>query len=473
MALGQGAMAAAAPRMGDAATAWWAGEGEPGFQTHPARAKHVIFLHMAGSPPQHDLWDHKPMLRRYDRKPCPEAWLEGERFAFIKGHPEILASPYRFSRFGETGTEVSELLPFTSQVVDKLAIVRSMHTEQFNHAPAQMFLHTGAPQFGRPCLGSWALYGLGSENRDLPGFVVMVSGGKLPSAGKSVWGNGFLPTGFQGVKLRSTGSPVLYLEDPEGMDRELRRTTLDALGDLNALGARVHGDPETAARTERFELAFRMQAEVPRVADLSAESPETLALYGAQPGAQSFANNCLLARRLVEQGVRFVQLFDWGWDNHGTNPSDDIITQLPLKCRETDRPIAALIADLDRRGLLDETLIVWGGEFGRTPLNEARNGSKFLGRDHHPHCFTMWMCGGGAQAGARVGATDELGYHVAEDPVHVHDLQATILHLLGINHEKLTHRFQGRDFRLTDVAGRVVPQLLASSAGVTAARGPR
>ena len=439
----------------------WLAQDRP-YLTHPPRAKHVIFLHMAGSPPQHDLLDPKPELRKYDGKKCPAEWLDGERFAFIKGHPKILASPYEFSKVGETGTEVSELLPYFAQVVDKVAIVRSMRTDLFNHAPAQMFLYTGFPGFGRPSMGAWVQYGLGSLNRDLPGFVVLVSGGKVPSAGKSVWGNGFLPTQHQGVKLRSQGDPVLFLANPDGMDRAGRRRSLDLIGGLNREAMDRHGDLETAGRTEQYELAFRMQAAVPEVGDISREPPSILEMYGAQPGAGSFANNCLLARRLVEHGVRFVQLFDWGWDTHGTNPSDDIITQLPKKCRETDRPIAALLLDLEQRGLLDETLVVWGGEFGRTPLNEERNGSTFLGRDHHPHCFTMWLAGGGVRAGARIGATDALGYYVIRDEVHVHDLQATILHLLGVDHEKLTYRFQGRDFRLTDVAGHVVKPLMGS-----------
>jgi hypothetical protein len=425
------------------------------------RAKRVIYLHMAGSPPQHDLFDHKPKLRELDGQLCPKELIENERFAFIKGHPKILGSPYRFRRCGESGAELSELLPHLATAVDRLAIVRSMHTDQFNHAPAQMLMHTGGAMFGRPSMGAWLLYGLGTENRDLPGFVVLVSGGKVPDAGKSVWGSGFLPTQYQGVEFRAAKDPVLYLGDPEGMDRAGRRRSLDALGALNGIELSASGDPEIETRIAQYELAFRMQMAVPGTVDLGDESPRTLAMYGAELGASSFANNCLLARRLVERGVRFVQLFDWGWDNHGTGRTDDLMHQLPLKCAETDRAIAALLLDLEQRGLLDDTLVVWGGEFGRTPMNEERNGSKFLGRDHHPHCFTMWLAGGGVRAGAVVGATDELGYHVVEDPIHVHDLQATILHLLGLDHEKLTYRFQGREFRLTDVAGRVVRKLLA------------
>ena len=425
------------------------------------RAKRVIYLHMAGSPPQLDLFDPKPTLDAHDGEPCPEEMLADERFAFLEGHPTLLASPYRFAPAGQSGLQVSELLPHFRRVADKVLVVRSMHTEEFNHAPAQLFLHSGSPRLGRPSMGSWLTYGLGSENADLPGFVVLVSGGKTPSAGKSVWGSGFLPSVHQGVQCRTRGAPVLYLEDPEGMDRAGRRRSLDALAELNRLSHEETADPETLARIEQYELAFRMQTSVPEVMDIGRESAETHALYGSTPGGESFANNCLLARRLVEEGVRFVQLFDWGWDAHGTGPHDDLIVQLPKKCRETDRPIAALLIDLERRGLLEETLVVWSGEFGRTSMNERRNGSTYLGRDHNPHGFTVWLAGGGVKAGYVHGETDELGYRVARDPVGVHDLQATILHLLGLDHERLTYRFQGRDFRLTDVFGNVVQDWLA------------
>jgi hypothetical protein len=425
------------------------------------RAKSVIYLHMAGSPSPLDMFDPKPKLRELDGQPCPESLFAKERFAFIKGVPRMLGSPHPFVRCGETGTWLCELLPHLGRVVDRLTIVRSMHTEQFNHAPAQLLLHTGGPRLGRPSMGAWVTWGIGSANRNLPGFVVLVSGGKTPDAGRSVWGSGFLPTAWQGVQLRSEGEPVLYLGDPPGIDRARRRRSLDALRDLNELNLDSAADPEIETRIAQYELAFRMQMEVPEVADIAREPPDVLALYGAEPGASSFANNCLLARRLVEHGVRFVQLYDWGWDLHGTSPTDDLMTQFPKKCRQTDRPIAALLLDLERRGLLADTLVVWSGEFGRTPMNEERNGSKLLGRDHHPHCFTAWLCGGGAKPGLSYGATDELGYHVAENPVHVHDLQATILYLCGIEHERLTYRFQGRDFRLTDVAGRVVHEILA------------
>ncbi|MCL4218791.1 MAG: DUF1501 domain-containing protein, partial [Candidatus Hydrogenedentes bacterium] len=355
------------------------------------RAKNVIYLHMAGSPPQQDLFDYKPKLKEYDGQPCPEDMLEKERFAFIKGHPKILASPYEFAQYGQGGAWVSNLLPHFQRITDDVTVVHSMYTDQFNHAPAQLFLYTGSPRLGRPSMGSWVTYGLGTENENLPGFVVLVSGGKTPSAGKSVWGSGFLPTVFQGVQCRSEGDPVLYVSDPPGMDRDVRRRSLDTLQALNELHSAQDGDPETRTRISQYELAFRMQMSVPEVMDLAKETPETLAQYGATPGSGSFANNCLLARRLVEKGVRFVQLFDWGWDTHGTGPSDDIVTQLPKKCGEVDRPVAALVTDLKQRGLLDETLVVWSGEFGRTAMNEERNGSTFLGRDHHPHCFTIWM----------------------------------------------------------------------------------
>ncbi len=436
-------------------------DGGAGIAGPARRAKRVIYLHMAGSPPQQDLFDYKPKLNELDGQKCPEELLEKERFAFIKGHPKILGSPYSFAQHGQSGAWVSELMPHLAGSVDDVMFIRSMFTDQFNHAPAQLFLYTGSPRLGRPSMGSWLVYGLGTENENLPGFVVLVSGGKTPSAGKSVWGSGFLPTVYQGVQCRSEGDPVLYVSNPEGVDRSVRRRTLDALKEMNEHQHARTGDPETLSRISQYELAFRMQMSVPEVMDLSLEPEATRAMYGAEPGKASFANNCLLARRLVEQGVRFVQLFDWGWDTHGTNPTDDLMHQLPKKCRETDRPVAALLRDLKQRGLLDDTLVVWGGEFGRTAMNEERNGSKLLGRDHHPHCFTMWMAGAGVRAGHIHGATDELGYRITEGGVHVHDLQATILHLLGIDHESLTHRYQGRDFRLTDVHGKVVRELLA------------
>jgi hypothetical protein len=439
--------------------------GEP-LQGFPAphfapKARRIISIHMAGSPPQQDLFDPKPLLDELDGQPCPDDLIDGETFAFIKGHPKILASPYKFRRHGSCGMEISELMPHLGEVADEICLIRSMHTDQFNHAPAQLFIYSGSSRFGRPSMGSWLTWGLGSMNRDLPAFIVFVSGDKTPSAGKSVWGSGFLPSVHQGVQCRTSGDPVLYLGDPPGIDRETRRRTIDAIQGLDRIAAERDEDAETLTRIEQYELAFRMQTSVPQVMDISHEKPSTLADYGAEPGTSSFANNCLLARRLIEQDVRFVQLFDWGWDTHGTAPHDDIITQLPKKCAETDRPVAALIRDLKQRGLLDDTLVIWTGEFGRTAMNEERNGSKFLGRDHHPHCYSMWMAGGGVRSGHVHGETDQLGYRISKDPVSVHDLQASILHLMGIDHLQLTYPYQGRDFRLTDVHGKVVPGILA------------
>ncbi|MEW4490100.1 DUF1501 domain-containing protein [Thalassoglobus sp. JC818] len=425
-----------------------------------AKAKSVIYLHMAGSPPQHDLFDYKPKLVEMTGKECPAEVTKGERFAFIKGTPKLLGTPHKFSQHGESGAWLSDVLPNLAKSADDLCFVKSMHTDQFNHAPAQLLLYTGSPRQGRPSMGSWVTYGLGAENENLPGFVVLISGGTSPSAGKNAWGSGFLPSVYQGVQCRSKGDPVLYVSNPDGMDRNVRSLTIDSIGELNRLQAEQFGSPETLTRIAQYELAFRMQVSVPEVMDIAAEPKHIQEAYGAQPGEASFANNCLLARRLVEQGVRFVQLFDWGWDFHGNSVQNDIKLSLPDRCKPMDQAVAALIQDLKERGLLDETLIVWSGEFGRTPLNEERNGSKFLGRDHHPHCYTIFLAGAGIKPGTTYGATDELGYFVAENPVHVHDLQATILHQLGFDHTKLTYRFQGRDYRLTDVHGHVVDELL-------------
>ena len=428
----------------------------------PAKAKQVIYLHMAGSPPHLDIFDYKPELVKRDGQPCPPSFLKGKQFAFTSGVPKLLGTPRKFSQHGQCGTWLSDAVPHFRKVVDDLAIVKSMHTDQFNHAPAQLFLYTGSPRMGRPSLGAWAMYGLGSENRNLPGFVVLVSSGSNPSAGKSVWGSGFLPSVYQGVQCRSKGDPILFVSNPKGLSRELRRMSLDALNDLNRMQAETFHDPETDTRISQYELAFRMQVSVPEVMDISRETQSTLNAYGAQPGESSLANNCLLARRLVEQGVRFVQIFDWGWDFHGTNPREDIRDGLTNKCSKMDQPVAALIQDLKERGMLDETLVIFGGEFGRTPFREGRTAKgKILGRDHYPDCFSMFLAGGGVKAGQTYGASDELGFSVAENPVGIHDFQATILHLLGFDHERLTHRFQGRDFRLTDVHGQVVPALLA------------
>jgi hypothetical protein len=428
-----------------------------------AKAKHVIYLHMSGAPPQQDLFDYKPELVKHNMQPCPDSLLKNQRFAFIKGHPKLLGSPYKFAQCGESGAWVSELLPNFKELVDDAAIIHSMQTDQFNHAPAELFIYTGSPRAGGAALGSWVTYGLGSENQDLPGFVVLISGGTDPTGGKALWSTGFLPSVYQGVQCRTSGDPILYVSNPKGMDRSTRRQTLDALRQLNEFELSQFGDPDTLTRINQYELAFRMQMAVPEVMDIAHEPESVRSRYGAQPGAGSFANNCLLARRLVERGVRYVQLYDWGWDCHGTGAGDDIVQHLPQKCKEVDRPIAALMKDLRDRGLLEETLVIWGGEFGRTSMNEARGGSTFLGRDHHPHCFTIWMAGGGIKGGTRLGATDDLGYFITEDTMSVRDLQATILHLLGLNAWKFTYPYQGLHQRLIgpEGEGKVRKELLA------------
>lgn len=425
------------------------------------RARRVIYLHLTGSPPHLDLYDYKPQLVKHDDEDCPESFLKGKRFAFTSGTPKLLGTRRTFQQCGEGGMWLSDAIPHLHGVADEICMINSMTTDQFNHAPAELLLLTGSPQSGRPSMGSWVTYGLGSENENLPGFVVLISSGVQPNGGKNSYGSGFLPSVFQGVQCRSKGDPVLYASDPPGMDRDLRRRTLDALSDLNSLQAQELGHPETLTRIAQYELAFRMQTAVPEVMDISRESAETIADYGAAPGTASFANNCLLARRLVEQGVRFVQLFDWGWDFHGTGPGEDIRDGLTNKCATMDKPVAALIKDLKQRGLLEDTLIICGGEFGRTPFREGRTAKgELLGRDHYPDCYSMWMAGGGTKGGYTHGASDELGFSVASGKVHVHDLQATIMQALGFDHTKLTHRFQGRDYRLTDVHGQVVTQLL-------------
>ncbi len=429
----------------------------------PAKAKRIIYLHMSGSPPQHDLFDYKPELIKISGKPCPDSFLAGERFAFIKGHPKCLGTQYKFAPHGRSGTLVSELLPNIARHVDDIAVVKSMWTDQFNHAPAELLLHTGNPIAGKASMGSWVTYGLGSENQNLPGFVVLVSGGTDPTGGKSLWSSGFLPSVYQGVQCRSSGEPILYVTDPKGMSRDTRRRSLDALRSLNEAELATFGDPETLTRINQYELAYRMQVSVPEVMDIAKEPKKTIEMYGATPGGASFANNCLLARRLVEKGVRFVQLFDWGWDMHGTDPTSDLVTGLPKKTKEMDQPVGALLDDLKRRDMLKDTLVVWGGEFGRTPLNEERNGSKFLGRDHHPHAFTVFLAGGGIKPGISYGTTDELGYRIVDKKVHVHDLQATILHQLGFDPHKLSYPYQGLNQRLIGPAEepKVIHELIA------------
>ncbi|HMP79901.1 MAG TPA: DUF1501 domain-containing protein [Pirellulaceae bacterium] len=428
------------------------------------RAKSVIYLHMAGSPSQLELFDYKPELARRHMQPCPDSLLANQKFAFIQGHPLLLGPQVEFAPAGEEGRLFSNLIPHLAKVADELTIVHSCVTDQFNHAPAQLYLLTGNTRFGYPSFGSWVTYGLGSENQNLPGFIVLVSGGNAPDSGKAVWGSGFLPGVHQGVQCRSYGSPILFLDDPPGMSREMRRASLDALQRLNELHHFEYRDPETQTRIEQYELAFRMQIAAPEVMDISRETQTTLDMYGAEVGRTSLANHCLLARRLVEQGVRFVQLFDWGWDVHGTGSHDDLVTHFPKKCGEMDRPVAALIQDLKQRGMLDETLVIWGGEFGRTAMNEARGGSTFLGRDHHPHAFTMFFAGGGMRRGFDYGQTDDFGYFVTDNKVTVRDLQATLLHVLGLDPYHLSFPFQGLNARWigpTD-EGRIQYDLLES-----------
>jgi len=434
------------------ASGWAVGDRRPPGPHHKPRARSVIYLHMSGSPPQLDMFDNKPRLRELHGSLCPKSFIEGKRLAFIKGHPTLLGSPYSFGRYGKSEAEVSELVPHMGQIMDEATLIRSMYTDQFNHGPAELRLFTGDQDVGAAAMGSWASWGLGTENRNLPSFVVLTSGGTDPSAGKSVWSSGFLPSAHQGVRLRGSGDPILYVTDPKGMDRDLRRRTLDALAALNQRRAEQQGDPETEARISQYELAFRMQASVPELMDIGRESEDVHALYGSQPGQASFANNCLLARRLVESGVRWVQLYDWGWDTHGTGSGDDLLTALPKKCGETDQAVAALVQDLDRRGLLDETLVVWGGEFGRTSMNEARGGSTYWGRDHHPGCFSLWMAGAGIHRGRIVGRTDELGYEIEEGAISVNDLQDTIMYLMGVDTHQLRYPYQGLDRRLIGVA---------------------
>lgn len=426
----------------------------------PGKAKSIIYLFMAGAPSQVDMFDPKPTLVKFDGDLCPEELLKGERFAFIKGRPRLLGSPFKFEQVGKSGQYISELLPHLKTVADDISVIRSMKTDQFNHAPAQIFMNTGHQLPGRPSMGSWLTYGLGTENKDLPGFVVLISGVNNPDGGKSCWGSGFLPTLYQGVEFRSKGDAVLFVSDPEGMTRDIKRNALDALKDLNQMRLQETHDPEIETRISQYELAYRMQSSVPELMDISKEPQAVQEAYGTEPGKASFGNNCLLARRMVERGVRFVQLYHRGWDHHGSDESNDIKHGLPELCRQTDKAAAALITDLKQRGLLDSTIVVWGGEFGRTPMKEGRGGVGFPGRDHHPRAFSMWVAGGGFKGGVSHGQTDELGYNVLEDPVTAHDLHATILHQLGLDHTKLTFRSMGRDFRLTDVYGNVIDKLL-------------
>jgi hypothetical protein len=420
------------------------------------KAKRVIFLFMAGAPSHLELFDYKPQLAKFNGSLPPPELLKGYRAAFINPNSRLMGSKFKFAKYGKSGIELSELLPHLAKQVDDITVVKSMVTDAFNHAPGQLLMNTGTMQFGRPSMGAWTLYGLGSEAKDLPAFVVFSSGKKGPSGGNSCWGSGFLPTVYQGVQFRSSGDPVLYLSNPKGVDAAEQRETLDSINSLNKMHQDVTGDPEIATRINSFEMAFRMQTSAPELMDITKESKETLALYGAEPGKPSFANNCLLARRLVERGVRFVQLYHEAWDQH-----DHLVEDISENCRDTDQACAGLIQDLKQRGMLDDTLVIWGGEFGRTPMVQTNAMGAANGRDHHPNAFTMWLAGGGVKRGFSIGESDDLGFKVAQDEVHVHDLHATILKLLGFDHTKLTFKFQGRNFRLTDVHGNVVEKMLA------------
>ena len=417
-----------------------------------AKAKRVIYLFQAGGPSHLEMFDHKPELAKWDGKLPPPELIKGYRSAFITPNSTLLGPKFKFARHGQSGAELSEIVPHLAKVADDIAIVKSMHTDAFNHAPAQIMMNTGSQMFGRPSFGSWATYGLGSETQDLPAFVVFSTGGKGTSGGASNWGSGFLPSVYNGTLFRSTGDPVLYLSNPKGMDDEVQRDSLATIKKLNQKKLDSVGDPEIATRINSFEMAYKMQSSAPDLMDLSKEPKHILDLYGVEPGKVNYASACLLARRMIERGVRFVQIFHESWDQHG-----GLVGDLKKNCKNTDQASAALVMDLKQRGLLEDTLVIWGGEFGRTPMVQGGND----GRDHHPNCFSMWMAGGGIKPGLTLGESDDFGFNATKDKVHVHDLHATLLHLLGFDHTKLTYRFQGRDFRLTDVHGEVVEKLLA------------
>jgi len=425
----------------------------------PPKVKNIIYLFMAGGPSQLEMFDYKPKLKEFDGKVAPDELIKGRRFAFMdtftKNPPRLLASHREFQQYGKSGIYVSSLLPHIASITDDLTMIHGISTENFNHAPAKCFMNTGSIRFGRPSMGSWITYGIGSESQDLPGFVVLQSGPRGPRGGAALWSSGFLPTAYQGVPFRSGGDPILDLSTPIGVPAKSQEQTLAAVRDLNQIKMDETGDSEIATRIAAYEMAYRMQTSGPELIDFTRESPETLERYGAEPGKATYANNCLLAARLVERGVRFVQLYHTDWDHHA-----DIGQPLDQVCKEIDQPTAALIRDLKRRGLLDHTLVVWGGEFGRTPMGEGREEAK-MGRNHHIDAFTMFMAGAGVRPGTQVGETDELGFSRTGDPIDVHDIHATLLHLMGLNHTKLTFTFQGRPFRLTDVSGRVVDKLLA------------
>ncbi len=420
------------------------------------KAKAVIHLFMAGAPSHLELFDNKPTLVKYDGKPLPPSVIGGQRYAFIRPDANVMAPRFKFARHGQCGMELSEMLPHLAKITDEISLIKSVHTDQFNHAPAQIFFNTGFSQPGRPSIGSWATYGLGCATRDLPAFMVMSTGSGV-SGGSANWSSGFLPTSFTGVRLRNQGEAILDVSNPKGIDARLQRSTLDAIQSLNQQNLATLGDPEIQTRMDSYEMAFRLQTSAPELMDLKSESPATLAMYGCDPAKPSFARACLLARRMVERGVRFINIYHEGWDAHS-----DVEGNVRKNCKETDQASAALVMDLKQRGLLDETLVVWGGEFGRTPMVETNPTlGRSQGRDHHPQAFTLWMAGGGIRGGLTYGATDEMGFHVTENPVHIHDIQATMLHCLGLDHERLTYEYQGRRFRLTDVFGKVVQPLLA------------
>ncbi len=429
-----------------------------------ARAKRVIYLHMIGAPSQLELFDYKPELEKYDGKDCPQEYLEGNRFAFIQGTPKMLGPQYPFQQHGNSGMWVSDRLPHFAKHVDDVCFIKTMSTDQFNHGPAQLMVHTGQSRIGYPSIGSWVTYGLGSENQDLPGFIVLLSGGRQPRVGKALWSGGFLPSVYQGVHCRSKGDPVLNITNPKGESRTERRALLDALRKLNEQSHQTFGHPETLTRIAQYEMAFRMQTAAPEAMDISQEPAHIQDLYGAQPGKESFANNCLLARRLAERGVRFIQLFDWGWDSHGAAQSEALNGGFQDKCEQADQPMAALLTDLKQRGMLDDTLVVWSGEFGRTSMRENRGGATmtFVGRDHNPNAFTLWMAGAGVRPGFSYGETDEMGYQAALNEVPLRDFHATLLHLLGIQHDRLSVPFQGLNQKLTGVKpAQVIREVLA------------
>lgn len=428
------------------------------------RAKRVIYLHMAGAPSQLELFEHKPELTRFDGQDCPASLLAGKRFAFLTGVPKLLGAQYPFHQAGQSGQWISDRLPHIEKHIDELCVIRSMRTDQFNHAPAQLLVQTGNPRIGYPSFGSWVVYGLGTENQNLPGFIVLLSGGNSPDGGKQLWSTGFLPSVYQGVQCRSHGEPVLYLTPPPGISASERRKMLDAMDEINQQRYEEFGNPETLTRIAQYEMSFRMQMDATDAMDIRKEPESVRVSYGSKLGESSFANNCLVARRLAERGVRFIQLYHWGWDSHGSSARESLRLGFVDRCREVDQPIAALLADLKVRGMLEDTLIVWGGEFGRTSMRENRSGQvmKFVGRDHNPGAFTIWLAGGGVRRGLALGETDELGYEVARDPVEVRDLHATMLYLLGFDHRKLSYSFQGLEQKLTGVKpARVVAEILA------------